>query len=153
MFTKYGVYSESEMKSHHEVKLEKYSKVLNIEVNTMLDMIYKDILPASYAYMNDVAESASRVMAVVPNAKCSAQANVLKEISALADRLDTEAQKLVKLHKEANAIDDVPKQARFYVDKVIPQMEATRLVADSIEPILGEKYKPFPSYADLLFRV
>ena len=153
MFAKYGVYSESEMKSHHEVKLEKYSKVLNIEVNTMLDMIYKDILPASYAYMNDVAESASRVMAVVPNAKCSAQANVLKEISALADKLDTEAQKLAKLHKEANAIDDVPKQARFYVDKVIPQMEATRLVADSIEPILGEKYKPFPSYADLLFRV
>ena len=153
MFAKYGVYSESEMKSHHEVKLEKYSKVLNIEVNTMLDMIYKDILPASYAYMNDVAESASRVMAVVPNAKCSAQSNVLKEISALADKLDSEAQKLAKLHKEANAIDDVPKQARFYVDKVIPQMEATRLVADSIEPILGEKYKPFPSYADLLFRV
>ncbi|MBQ9624190.1 MAG: glutamine synthetase III, partial [Treponema sp.] len=76
MFTKYGVYSESEMKSHHEVKLEKYSKVLNIEVNTMLDMIYKDILPASYAYMNAVAESASKVMAIVPNAKCSAQANV-----------------------------------------------------------------------------
>ena len=70
-----------------------------------------------------------------------------------ADKLDSEAQKLAKLHKEANAIDDVPKQARFYVDKVIPQMEATRLVADSIEPILGEKYKPFPSYADLLFRV
>ena len=153
MFTKYGVYSESEMKSHHEVKLEKYSKVLNIEVNTMLDMIYKDILPASYAYMNDVAESASKVMAIVPNAKCSAQANLLKEISALSDKLDVEAQKLEKLHNEAVEIADVPKQARFYADKVIPQMEATRAVADAIEPILGEKYKPYPSYSDLLFRV
>ena len=153
MFTKYGVYSESEMKSHHEVKLEKYSKVLNIEVNTMLDMIYKDILPASYAYMNAVAESASKVMTIVPNAKCSAQANLLKEISALSDKLDSEAQKLEKLHNEAVEIDDVSKQARFYVDKVIPQMEATRAVADAIEPILGEKYKPYPSYSDLLFRV
>jgi glutamine synthetase len=153
MFTKYGVYSESEMKSHHEVKLEKYSKVLNIEVNTMLDMIYKDILPASYAYMNAVAESASKVMAIVPNAKCSAQANLLKEISALSDKLDSEAQKLEKLHSEAVEIDDVSKQARFYADKVIPQMEATRAVADAIEPILGEKYKPYPSYSDLLFRV
>lgn len=153
MFTKYGVYSESEMKSHHEVKLEKYSKVLNIEANTMLDMIYKDILPASYAYMNDVAESASKVMAIVPNAKCSAQANLLKEISALSDKLDVEAQKLEKLHNEAVEIADVPKQARFYADKVIPQMEATRAVADAIEPILGEKYKPYPSYSDLLFRV
>ena len=153
MFTKYGVYSESEMKSHHEVKLEKYSKVLNIEANTMLDMIYKDILPASYAYMNDVAESASKVMAIVPNAKCSAQVNLLKEISALSDKLDVEAQKLEKLHNEAVEIADVPKQARFYADKVIPQMEATRAVADAIEPILGEKYKPYPSYSDLLFRV
>ncbi|WP_296327527.1 glutamine synthetase III [uncultured Treponema sp.] len=153
MFTKYGVYSESEMKSHHEVKLEKYSKVLNIEVNTMLDMIYKDILPASYAFMSDVAKSASKVMAVIPGAKCSAQTNALKKITALADRLDENAQKLEKLHNEACAISDVPKQARFYADKVIPQMEATRAVADAIEPILGEKYKPYPSYSDLLFRV
>ena len=153
MFGKYGVYTETEMKSHHEVKLEKYSKVLNIEVNTMLDMIYKDILPAAYAYMSDVAESASRVMKVVPNAKCAAQANVLKEITNLADKLDGEAQKLVKTHNEAIKIADVPKQARFYADKVIPQMEATRAIADRIEPILGEKYKPYPSYSDLLFRV
>ncbi|MBQ9207570.1 MAG: glutamine synthetase III [Treponema sp.] len=153
MFSKYGVYTETEMKSHHEVKLEKYSKVLNIEVNTMLDMIYKDILPASYAFMGDVAESASRVAAVVPSAKCTAQANVLKKITTLADKLDSEAQKLEKIHDQACAIADVPKQARFYVDKVIPQMEATRAVADAIEPILGEKYKPYPSYTDLLFRV
>ena len=153
MFSKYGVYTETEMKSHHEVKLEKYSKVLNIEVNTMLDMIYKDILPAAYAYMSDVAESASRVAAVVPGAKCSAQANVLKKITTLADKLDSEAQKLEKIHTEACSIADVPKQARFYADKVIPQMEATRAVADAIEPILGEKYKPYPSYTDLLFRV
>ena len=153
MFTKYGVYSESEMKSHHEVKLEKYSKVLNIEVNTMLDMIYKDILPASYSFMSDVAKSASKVMAVIPGAKCSAQTNALKKITALADKLDENAQKLEKIHNTACMIADVPKQARFYVDKVIPQMEATRAVADAIEPILGEKYKPYPSYSDLLFRV
>jgi len=153
MFSKYGVYTESEMKSHHEVKLEKYSKVLNIEVNTMLDMIYKDILPASYAYMSDVAESASKVMAVIPSAKCSAQTNALKKITALADKLDENAQKLEKIHNDACTIVDVPKQARFYVDKVIPQMEATRKIADAIEPILGEKYKPYPSYSDLLFRV
>lgn len=153
MFSKYGVYTETEMKSHHEVKLEKYSKVLNIEVNTMLDMIYKDILPASYAFMSAVAESATRVMSIVPSAKCTSQANVLKEISKLADLLDSQAQKLAELHDEACEISDIPKQARFYADKVIPQMEETRRVADAIEPVLGEKYKPFPSYADLLFRV
>ena len=153
MFSKYNVYTETEMKSHHEVKLEKYSKVLNIEVNTMLDMIYKDILPASYEYMSSVAESAAKVMAIVPGSKCSAQANVLKEISSLADKLDNEAKNLSKIHDEACSINDIPKKARFYADRVIPQMQKTRAVADAIEPSLGEKHKPYPSYSDLLFRV
>ena len=153
MFSKYGVYTETEMRSHHEVKLEKYTKVLNIEVNTMLDMIYKDILPAAYAYMGDVAESASRVMAVVPSARCESQANLLGKITALADKLDREAQTLSRIHTAAAAVTDVAEQARLYADKVIPQMEAARAVADQIEPVLGEKYKPYPSYSDLLFRV
>ena len=153
MFSKYGVYTETEMKSHHEVKLEKYCKVLNIEVNTMVDMIYKDILPASYAYMSDVAESVTRVSAVVPGAKCTAQTTTLSQITALADWLDDETQKLIKMHSNVNAMDDVVKQARDYADKILPQMEKTRAIADRIEPILGEKYKPFPSYTDLLFRV
>lgn len=153
MFSKYGVYTETEMKSHHEVKLEKYCKVLNIEVNTMIDMIYKDILPASYAYMSDVAESVTRVAAVVPGAKCTAQTTTLSQITALADWLDDETQKLIKMHSNVEALDDVVKQARDYADKIIPQMEKTRAIADRIEPILGEKYKPFPSYTDLLFRV
>ncbi|MBQ0052179.1 MAG: glutamine synthetase III [Treponema sp.] len=153
MFTKYGVYTETEMKSHHEIKLEKYSKTLNIEVNTMLDMIYQDILPAAYAYMNTVAESAAKVQAIVAGAKCSAQVNVLKKVSEFADLLDKEAEKLEKLHEAAEKIENVAEQARHYVDKVIPQMENARKIADSIEPLLGEKFKPYPSYADLLFRV
>ena len=153
MFSKYGVYTEAEMRSHHEIKLEKYSKTLNIEVNTMLDMIYQDILPASYSYMNAVAESASKVMAIVKDAKCSAQTNLLSKISCLADKLDKEADTLRRIHDQAEEIADVTKQARFYVDKVIPQMEAARAVADQIEPILGEKFKPYPTYSDLLFHV
>ena len=153
MFSKYGVYTEAEMRSHHEIKLEKYSKTLNIEVNTMLDMIYQDILPASYSYMNAVAESASKVMAIVKDAKCSAQTNLLSKISSLADKLDKEADTLRRIHDQAEEIADVTKQARFYVDKVIPQMEAARAVADQIEPILGEKFKPYPTYSDLLFHV
>ena len=153
MFSKYGIYTEPEMKSHHEIKLEKYSKTLNIEVNTMIDMIYQDILPASYAYMDAVADSAAKVQSLVANARCSAQTSLLGKMTALADKLNFEAEKLEKIHSEAEAVADVAKQARMYADKVIPQMEAARAVADKIEPILGEKYKPYPNYGDLMFRV
>ncbi len=153
MFSKYGIYTEPEMRSHHEIKLEKYSKTLNIEVKTMIDMIYKDILPASYAYMDAVADSASKVRSLVANARCSAQTTLLEKMTSLADKLNFEAEKLEKIHNAAESEKDVAKQARDYADKVIPQMEATRAVADKIEPLLGEKFKPYPNYADLMFRV
>ena len=153
MFSKYGIYTESEMRSHHEIKLEKYSKTLNIEVKTMIDMIYKDILPASYAYMDAVADSAAKVRNLVANARCAAQTTLLEKMTSLADKLNFETEKLENIHNAAEIEKDVAKQARDYADKVIPQMEATRAVADKIEPLLGEKFKPFPNYADLMFRV
>ena len=153
MFSKYGIYTESEMRSHHEIKLEKYSKTLNIEVKTMIDMIYKDILPASYAYMDAVADSAAKVRNLVANARCAAQTTLLEKMTSLADKLNFETEKLENIHNAAENEKDVAKQARDYADKVIPQMEATRAVADKIEPLLGEKFKPFPNYADLMFRV
>lgn len=153
MFTKYGIYTESEMKSHYEIKLEKYSKTLNIEVKTMIEMIHKDILPASYAYMDDVAGSALKIKSLVVGARCQAQASLLEKMSSLADKLNAEVEKLEKIHNEAENEADVAKQARMYADKVIPQMEETRLVADKIEPLLGEKYKPYPNYGDLMFSV
>ncbi len=153
MFAKYGIYTETEMRSHHEIKLEKYSKTLNIEVKTMIDMIYKDILPASYAYMDAVADSAAKVRGLVANARCAAQTTLLEKMTALADKLNFETDKLENIHNVAENEKDIAKQARDYADKVIPQMEAARAVADKIEPLLGEKFKPYPNYADLMFRV
>ena len=69
------------------------------------------------------------------------------------DKLDEEAQKLSELNDKAVLLTDVVKQARMYADVIIPQMTLTRAIADEIEPYLGEKYKPYPSYADLLFKV
>ena len=153
MFSKYGIYTETEMRSHHEIKLEKYSKNLNIEVKTMIDMIYKDILPASYAYMDAVADSAAKVRGLVANARCAAQTTLLEKMTALADKLNFETDKLENIHNAVENEKDIVKQARDYADKVIPQMETARAVADKIEPLLGEKFKPYPNYADLMFRV
>ena len=153
LYTKYGVYTKNEMKSHHAVKLEKYSNILNIEVNTMLDMIYKDILPAAYRFMNDAADTVLKVKQATKGAKCAAGVSVVKEMSERADALAAEAEKLAKLHDKAVKISDEAKQARFYADEILAQMAAARAAADAIEPLLGEKYKPYPSYADLLFSV
>lgn len=153
LFTELGVYTKEEMESHYEIKLEKYAQILNIEVNTMLEMISKDILPAAYRYISDVSETVARLKSVVPGAKACAEAKVLSELDALVDALSEKAEALVKAHEAAESAGDALAVAKAYAGSVKAAMEEARAVADKIEPLLGEDYKPFPSYEDLLFRV
>jgi len=153
LYTEMGIYTEVEMRSHYEVKLEKYCQVLNIEVETMLEMINKDILPAVFKYMNAVSKTANEVKSVVTGAKCGAEVHLLKKLDGLTDELMVKADELAKKHLAAKKNADNMASAQAYAKDVIPAMAETRAVADEIEPLLGESYKPFPSYEDLLFRV
>jgi glutamine synthetase len=153
LYTEMGIYTEVEMKSHYEVKLEKYCQILNIEVETMLEMINKDILPAVFKYMTAVSKSAAEIKGIVSGAKCTAEANLLKKLSGLTDELAAKAEELAKKHLAAKKQADFMACAQEYAKSVIPAMAETRAVADEIEPLLGEEYKAFPSYEDLLFRV
>ena len=153
LYTEMGVYTEVEMNSHYEIKLEKYAQVLNIEVQTMLEMINKDILPAAYKYIRDVSKTVMDLKAVVPSAKATAQVSLLSVLDGLVNELAAKEEALSKAHLAAKSKEDQMAVARAYADSVIPAMTEARAVADQIEPLLGEEYKPFPSYEDLLFRV
>ena len=153
LFTEMEVYTKDEMETHYEVKLEKYSQILNIEVETMLEMINKDILPAAYKYIAAVSKTVIDLKAVVPGAKASAQSALLTKLDGLTGLLAEKAEELSKVHLAAKATSGAMEMARFYADKVIPAMAETRAIADEIEPLLGEDYKPYPCYEDLLYRV
>ncbi len=153
LYTELGVYTEAEMKSRYDIKLEKYSKILNIEVQTMLEMISKDILPAAFKYMDSVSRTVINLKTVVPSAAASAQIDLLKKLDGLVNELAEKAEDLSKKHMLAKSAGDVMSVARSYVDNVVPSMAETRAVADCIEPLISEEYKPFPSYEDLLFRI
>ena len=152
LFTDTKIYSEVEMKSRYEVKLEKYCQVLNIEVETMLEMVNKDILPATFKYLRDVSNTQIAVKAIT-NCECSAESAVVNALQNLADRLSHAANNdLFCFHEEAKKLSGMD-AALYYSDVVIPQMQKVRSLADQIEPYLGEEYKPYPSYEDLTFRV
>lgn len=153
LFTELGVYTKEEMESHYEIKLEKYSQILNIEVNTMLEMISKDILPACYKYVSAVSKSVIDLKSVVPTAKATAETKLLASLDEKIDLLSKKAEELEKVHEDAANAGDAMKVAKAYADKVLPLMAETRAVADEIEPCIAEEYKPFPCYEDLLFRV
>jgi glutamine synthetase len=153
VLTKFGVLTDKEIHSRYEIVLENYCKTVNIEVLTMATMIRKDILPAVFAYIDDVTESALKVKQLVSQAACEAQTSLVTQLTALADELSRKNDALENLLLKIRDIDSAAASAKAYAAEMIPLMRETRAVADEIESLLGEDYLPFPTYADLLFRV
>ncbi|QTQ14886.1 glutamine synthetase III [Treponema parvum] len=152
LYTRTGVYSEIEMRGHYEVKIEKYCQVLNIETETMLEMIRKDILPAAFKYMKEISTAAAAVKNLVKSAECKAETALIKALDILTDDLMEKAENLDAVHLEAKKLTGI-ESAKFYAAKVIPAMTEARAAADKIEPLIAEEFKPFPSYEDLLFHI
>ncbi len=151
LFTRVGIYTPEEMKSHYDIKLEKYCQVINIESNTMLEMVHKDIIPAAFKYLNVLADTEFKMQRVFN--LCNAGLKLMEQLNNLVNDLSNKADDLSKKHEETRTIEDLMKRAHAYAKVVIPAMEDVRNTADQIEVLLGEEYKPYPNYEDLLYSV
>lgn len=151
LFGRMGIYTETEMQSHYEIKLEKYCQVMNIEVETMLEMVNKDIIPAAFKYMNVIADTEFKMQRVF--SLCEAGLTLLKKLNDLINDLSNAAALLSEKHEATKKIPNLMDKAKVYAGVILPAMDGVRSVADQIEPLLGQDYKPFPSYEDLLYSV
>lgn len=151
LFVSHKVYSETEIRARYDIKLENYSKLINIEALTMIDMAKKDILPSVSSYAKELADTLIVKKEFVP--ECVYEESVLKEISALTDKEYAAVCKLEKAAKEADEIDDPESQAIYYKDSVISAMNEVRECADKLETLVSADYWPYPSYGELLFGV
>ena len=150
LFKQTGIYSEVEMKSHYDVKLEKYCQILNIEVGTMIEMVNKDIEPSALNFLNKLTDTYSKMPADLP---FEYGKNQIKKVSALLTELEQKKQKLDELHIQAQKKTELMEKAQDYAKKILPAMEDLRSSGDLLEELLGQEYKPYPSYEDLLFSV
>ena len=137
LFTKLGIYTPEEMKSHYDIKLEKYCQVVNIESNTMLEMVHKDIIPAAFKYLNVLADTEFKMQRVMT--MCDAGLKLMEKLNTLVNDLSNKADALAAKHEETRAIADLMQRAHAYAKVVIPAMEEVRAIADQIEPLLGEE--------------
>ena len=151
LFEKHGVFSAIELAAREEVGYENYSKAINIEARTMIDMVKKEIIPAVMEYTTTVAKSVAAVKAV--GADASVQEKVLKEITTELSKLDAAVVKLEAATDASVKIEDPKAQAIAYRDDVFAQFAEVREPADKLETLLDEKAWPFPTYAELLFNV
>ena len=149
----FGVLTKVEMESRYEVEMEHYSKIINIEALTMLEMARKQLLPAVNAYMSEVANTAASKMAVSESISVRSETKTLTKLSDDADAMSDAIDTLQQVVDAAEALTSESEKAVAFHDTVIPAMDALRAAADAAETICGEDYWPLPSYSKMLYYV
>ena len=149
----FGVLTKIEMESRYEVEMEHYSKIINIEALTMLEMARKQLLPAINAYMSEVANTAASKLAVSEAISVRSEIKTLTRLSTDADAMSDAIDALQAAVDTAEAMTDESAKAVSFHDDVLPKMDALRAAADDAETICGEDYWPLPSYSKMLYYV
>ena len=149
----FGVLTKVEMESRYEVEMEHYSKIINIEALTMLEMARKQLLPAVNSYMSEVANTAASKLAVSEAISVRSETKTLQKLSADADAMSDAIDTLQAAVNAAKALPTETEKAVAFHSDVIPAMDALRAAADDAETICGEDYWPLPSYSKMLYYV
>ncbi len=152
VFVRNGVYTEQEAVARGEVALENYSKIINIEALTMLDMAKQDIIPALSDYVAKLSANLTTKKSAVSGAPSLAETTLITELATLNDKLFTAVRKLEGGLANIDK-DDVRAASKAMAHTIIPDMEDVRTVADEAEKLAASNYWPYPSYSDMLYRV
>ena len=153
LFASHGVYTEPEMRSRHEIMLESYVKTLRIEANTMIDMIYKQILPAISAYTKDVSDTGIAKKALCAEINVDYEVETVKKLTSLTSAISKSVKELENQVAAATDMDGVESLARIYRDFIVTKMEEVRSYCDEAEFLTAAEHWPYPVYSELLFGI
>ncbi len=153
LFEAHKVFTATEMRARYEILLDNYSKTINIEALTVLDMAKKDILPAVSSFMGHLSDVVIAKKSACKGIKCTYEENIIESLSQLNNKMFEDVQLLENELESKKNIEDAQKLAEYYKDVIIPRMDKIRDSADKIEVMTDRNYWPYPSYADLLFGV
>ena len=151
LFTKYGIFTESEIKSRYEIQLENYIKTLHIESRTLQDMVRREFLPALMSYTDKLVASINGKKSV--GAVCNAETEIVSVLSDCYDKIYQFETKLEADTKKAESMGDSIETATFYHDTILADMNELRKVADKAEEYIPDDILPYPNYEKLLFYV
>ena len=155
LLTSHHIFTDAELHSRYEIKLENYVKTLHIEANTLVEIVQKDLLPSITTYMEKVAQTAALKKSVVPDISVSAEASLLTKLTELSEKMakDLETLKEDTAMAEYEVSKDLLKSAKLYQSVVLTDMEKVRESADAAETLIPDSILPYPTYGKLLFSI
>ena len=154
LFTKHGIFTKEELFSRYEIWLENYYKTINIESNTLAEMIQKQVIPSVYTYVEKLADTAAAKKSVVADVSVASEVALISKLSTLADTMTKDLETLkADTAKALAASDDVLACAKAYQENVLSDMETLRKSADEAEALIPDELLPYPTYDELLFSI
>ena len=154
LFTKHGIFTKEELFSRYEIWLENYYKTINIESNTLAEMIQKQVIPSVFTYVEKLADTAAVKKSVVTDVSVASEAALISKLSTLADTMTKDLETLkADTAKALAASDDVLACAKAYQENVLSDMETLRKSADEAEALIPDELLPYPTYDELLFSI
>ena len=153
LFTSHGVMSRVELVSREEILFENYSKIINIEALTMLEMARRSYLPAVTRYLGELSDVVATKSAALADLPIRYESEQLRTLSALCEEAYDAILALEKAEKAAASTEDVRERAKAYSESVCPAMQALRVKIDAMEPLTPADVWPVPGYGDLMFGV
>ena len=151
LFTTHGVFTETEMRSRYEIMLENYTKTVRIEANTMVDMVYHQILPSVTSYAKEISECGVAKRALDPDIPVTYETETARKLSSLSALICKGAEKLRDAIDETADISDTTMRAICVKDKIVTAMNSLRSVCDEAEFVTAAKYRQYPNYTELLY--
>ena len=154
LFTKHGIFTKEELFSRYEIWLENYYKTINIESNTLAEMIQKQVIPSVYTYVEKLADTAAAKKSVVADISVASEAALISKLSTLADTMAKDLETLkADTAKALASSDDVLVCSKAYQETVLEDMETLRKSADEAEALIPDELLPYPTYDELLFSI
>ena len=154
LFTKHGIFTKEELFSRYEIWLENYYKTINIESNTLAEMIQKQVIPSVFTYVEKLADTAAVKKSVVADVSVASEAALISKLSTLADTMTKDLETLkADTAKALAASDDVLACAKAYQETVLKDMDTLRKSADEAEALIPDELLPYPTYDELLFSI
>ena len=151
VFVRQGVYTEKEVIARANISLENYIKTINIEALTMLEMGRQDIYPAVNGYLAELCSVIAAKRAVSDKLACGADVTLAEKLSTMNEAFAAAMKKLEQDLSEMPAGEGPASQKMAHV--VVPDMEAVRALADSMEKLCSSDYWPYPTYGEILYSI
>lgn len=155
LFTGMNIFSERELHARHEIRLEGYTKIIQIESRVMGDLVLNHILPVAIRYQSEIVSNIKNLRDVFPEKEfkqvAAVQIDMVKKMALHIETIKQDVEAMIEERKKANKIESPNEKAMAYCNHVRPYFDTIRYHVDKLEFIVDDAYWPLPKFRELLF--